>query len=128
MWGVFSKSALAAAVLGSSLAGCSNDGRAPLGPPVVVHGILRMTGGPYGAPQPGVAGRVIFVSKSGAGDTTDPSTRADGTFTVELSPGAYEVTGHSPQYGEDRGVCRAEGSVVVASRSPALVTVACSRK
>ena len=117
----------AAIVLCAGLVGCSSEQHRPLGPPVDVHGVLRQTGGPAGASQPGVPGRVKFVMDAGAGDTTEVPTKADGTFTVQLSPGTYQVTGRSPSCNDNKGVCRAGANIVV-KPGVASVTVACDRK
>ena len=110
------------------LAGCGSDDRSPLEPPIPVHGVLLMTGGPSGAPQEGVKGRVAFFGPGDRGATLEVPTNADGTFTLELNPGTYTVTGHSPLYGGNTGVCRTQGELVVKAGSDPLVTVACDRK
>lgn len=111
-----------------ALAGCASHGTSPLDPPVPVHGVLRMTGGPAGAPAPAVPGRVAFVGPGGRGSTMDVPTRPDGTFSLELNPGTYVVTGRSPLYGGGAGVCRTDHPLVVKAGSDPLVTVACDRK
>jgi hypothetical protein len=90
-----------------------------------VSGTLLMTGGPSGASQPGVEGQVVFTS-DGQHQVTPAA--ADGTFTTSLAPGTYTVTGTSPQFGDSKGTCRADTSVVVNGTAVAGVVVACSRK
>lgn len=114
-----SRTAVAALVLCAGLAGCDSG--------VDVHGLLRLTGGPQGAPQPGVAGRITFLDTADGGRTTEVPTRADGTFTARLSPGTYTVTGRAPTFGDSQGICRTDGKVVVHNGVGPL-TVACSRR
>lgn len=90
-----------------------------------VTGTLRMTGGPSGATQPGVPGKVVFQTGSKQVVVTAAT---DGTFSASLAPGRYEVTGSSQLYGSGLGVCRTDTLVVVTSSSVAGVVVACSRR
>ena len=52
----------------------------------------------------------------------------DGTFAVELAPGTYTLTGRSPQYGDGRGMCRADAAARVASGQTLGVNVYCVEK
>ena len=90
-----------------------------------VTGVLRMTGGPSGATQPGVPGKVFFDRD---GERTTATASPDGTFSVSLSPGEYQVTGMSPQYGSGQGTCRTDASLKVGRSQVQGVVVACSRK
>jgi hypothetical protein len=90
-----------------------------------VTGVLRATGGPFGAPQPGVPGKVVFER---GGTRTTATASGDGTFSVSLAPGVYEVTGTSPQYGSGEGICRTDAPVTVGESPVQGVVVACSRK
>lgn len=110
------------------VAGCSSHSTGPLEPPVEVHGVLRMTGGPAGATEPSVPGRVRFVGPRKGGDTLEVPTAANGTFSLELNPGSYTVTGRSPQYDDGNGICRTNGDVVIKARRNSPITVACDRK
>lgn len=121
-----SRAALADLVLCTGLAGCSGSER-PQSSGVEVHGLLRMSGGPRGAPQPGVAGRITFVDTADGGQTTEVPTQNDGTFTAKLSPGTYAVTGRSPSYGDNQGICRTDDKVVVQGGGGP-IAVACSRR
>lgn len=90
-----------------------------------VDGVLRETGGPQGASQPGVRGQVVFST----GDkTTTVQTDTYGRFRVTLAPGRYLVTGSSPQYGSGEGICRTFEPVVLTSSALSGVVVACDRK
>jgi hypothetical protein len=109
--------ALASAVLFSAACGDSDTAR--------VTGVLRMTGGPSGASQPGVPGTVFFGA---GGRRTTATADTDGTFSIQLPPGRYEVTGASPQYGSGAGVCRTDSPVTVAKSDVRGVVVACSRR
>ena len=84
-----------------------------------------MTGGPFGASQPGVPGKVTFTNNR---YTASATAGPDGAFTLRLPPGPYTATGTSPQHGDGKGGCRADEVVAVGSRGIAGVVVACSRK
>jgi hypothetical protein len=112
-------------LLSIGVAGCNGAHQRTPQPPVKVHGVLRMTGGPSGVTGPGAPGRVSFVGPGRPGSRLDTPTKSDGTFDVALIPGTYQVTGHSPLYNGDEGVCRTQDDVVVASRSNDVVIVAC---
>lgn len=90
-----------------------------------VAGVLRATGGPSGATQPGVPGRVFFES---GGQRTTATASPDGTFSVSLPPGDYQVTGASPQYSSGQGICRTDSPVKVGESQVQGVVVACSRR
>jgi hypothetical protein len=75
-----------------------------------------------------VQGRVTFVGPRPGGDVLEVPTKADGTFSLELNPGTYEVTGRSPAYGGNTYLCRAQHDLVVKAGSDPLVTVACDRR
>lgn len=102
-----------------SVAACGGSDTTP------VTGVLRATGGPTGATQPGVPGRVFF--ESGGKRTTATASR-NGTFSVSLPPGEYQVTGVSPQYGSGEGICRTDSPMKVGKSQVRGVVVACSRK
>ena len=121
-----SRAAAAALALCAGLAGCGSGSDRPLISGVAVHGQLRRTGGPQGAPQPGVAGQITFTDTAG-GQTTEVPTRNDGTFTATLTPGTYTVTGRAPAFGDSQGLCRTDGKVVVQD-GVGPITVACSRR
>ena len=122
-----SRAAVAALVLCAGLAGCGSGSGRPQTSGVDVHGLLQMTGGPQGAPQPGVAGRITFIDTVG-GQTTEVPTHNDGTFTAKLSPGTYTVTGRAPAFGDSQGLCRTDGKVVVVQDNVGPISVACSRR
>jgi hypothetical protein len=90
-----------------------------------VTGVLRMTGGPSGATQPGVAGKVFF---EGHGKRTTAMASSDGSFSLSLPPGEYQVTGTSPQFGSGEGICRTDSPVKVGESRIQGLVVACSRK
>ena len=102
------------------VAGCSGSDTT-----TTVHGMLRMTGGPSGATQPGVPGNVFFDA---GGERTTATASPDGTFSVQLPPGEYRVTGTSPQYGSGKGTCRADRTLKVGRPQVRRVVVACSRR
>lgn len=110
---------LAPVVIAALLAAACGSGHS------TVTGTLRMTGGPSGATQPGVPGKVVFQTGS---ERVVVTAATDGAFSAALPPGRYEVTGSSPLYGSGQGVCRTDTPVVVASSSVAGVIVACSRR
>lgn len=102
-----------------SLAACGGSDTTTL------TGVLRATGGPSGATQPGLPGKVSFES---GGKRTTATASPDGTFSVTLPPGEYRVTGTSPQYGSGEGICRTDSPVKVGKSQVRGVVVACSRR
>jgi hypothetical protein len=94
---------------------------------VVVAGVMRMTGGPAGAPQPGVPGSVRFDAVA-SGRSYPTKAAADGSFTLTVPPGEYTVTGSSPQFDGGSQSCRADGTVHVSGSGLSGVVVACSRR
>lgn len=116
---------LGAGALPSLLRGPSATTRvaASSGQDATVTGVLRMTGGPAGADQPGVSGVVVLRSSRGPEITTTAG--SDGTFAVAVPPGSYTVTGTSPQYADGGGTCRATDPVTVSAGARADVDVAC---
>lgn len=93
---------------------------------VVVDGVLRMTGGPVGAAQPGVPGSVWFDAVA-TGRRYPAKAAADGSFTLTVPPGKYTVTGSSPQFNGGSPSCRADGTVQVSASGLSGVVVACSQ-
>jgi hypothetical protein len=94
---------------------------------VVVDGVLRMTGGPAGAPQPGVPGSVWFDAVA-TGRRYPTAAAADGSFTLTVPPGAYTVTGSSPQFAGGSQSCRADGTVQISASGLSGVVVACPHR
>jgi len=92
---------------------------------VVVDGVLRVIGGPAGAPQPGIPGSVEFDAVA-TGRRYPTKAAADGSFTLAVPPGAYTVTGASPQVSGGSQSCRADGIVHVSASGLSGVVVACS--
>jgi len=93
--------------------------------PATVTGTLQMTGGPSSASQPGVSGLVVF-ERNGQRTSTVAST--DGSFSISLAAGTYNVTGVSPHFNDSQGICRADAPVVVSATDISGLVVACSRK
>lgn len=91
---------------------------------MAVSGVLRQTGGPSGASQPGVPGTVAF---RGAAGLVEVEAAEDGTFLLRLPPGTYEVPGRSPNYGGGEAIYRAI-EVRVVSAPVIDVVVACTRR
>ncbi|MCU1488573.1 MAG: hypothetical protein JWN67_5319 [Actinomycetia bacterium] len=112
------------ALLMTGATACGAGGTHTDPPRVAVSGVLRMTGGPSGASQPGAPGEVTFTSSALAATAT---AGPDGTFRLQLPPGTYTATGTSPQYGDSQGICRADQPVVVGAHGTAGLVVACSR-
>jgi hypothetical protein len=87
----------------------------------VVTGHLEGVGGPAGAPVQHWPGT---IHAAGPVDV-DVATDAHGRFQLQLPSGRYVLTGHSPQYGDGRYLCRAEGTLVVRTGEPARMNVLC---
>jgi hypothetical protein len=102
---------------------------------LAVHGRFEMTGG---AVQPGktntgvrpLSGVVTF--RDGGGDTLNVTVGTSGTFTLNLSPGSYTVTGrtkHIEQRSANGTVtdppCSSPVKLTVQAGTPAHVTVVC---
>jgi hypothetical protein len=96
---------------------------APSGP-LSVTGLLEMAGGPGGADF-AVPGRVRL---SNGADTVIADTDASGTFTAQVAPGTWTVTGTSPSYSDSRGTCFTQDPVQVTGHSVSGVRVLCSMK
>jgi hypothetical protein len=88
-----------------------------------IKGTLREEGGPTPPLNRSVGGSVHVV---GAGTSTEVIT-ADGSFSIDLPPGTYTVTGSSPtyQFGEP-DACHTNGPVVVTPRQTVNVVVICA--
>jgi hypothetical protein len=124
--------ALCALTLGA-LAGCGHENpptikvgaSAPSPPPSgLVQGRLLAVGGPApGKPRP-LAGTISFKGPGGSTATTQVD--ADGKFTIELSPGSYVITGTSPSYESNKGVCSTEKpSTAITASGSATADVLC---
>lgn len=106
------------------LAGCARaSGQATL------SGHLYMVGGPVvrGAtpsPRP-LAGKVVASGPAGAYTAT---VGADGSYTLQLPPGTYSVTGTSPSFNGGTGICRADGTVTVVIGQQGTVDVYCQAR
>ena len=92
---------------------------------VQVRGSLREVGGPSGAADTPISGTVRFT---GAGHTFTAAAGGDGSFTLSLPAGTYDVVGTSPQWGDGNGRCLADGPVVVKDTGLTGIVVACPRK
>lgn len=89
-----------------------------------VSGHLSTEGGPAGTQSlhwPGT------ITVHGPVDRT-VRTDARGRFRLRLLTGTYQLTGHSPQYDDDRGTCRASGPLVVHTDTHVSVDVVCQLK
>jgi hypothetical protein len=121
-----------------AMSGCSSGGRpapAGIGSPrqhtrdgigtrVDVTGRLEGVGGPApGAPRPW-PGTVTWRGPTAG--TVHVAT--DGRFLLSLPPGRYQVTGHSPRYGDGRYLCRATRPLVVGAGPPVHLDVLCHMK
>jgi hypothetical protein len=101
------------------LAGCD-----PAGSRVVMGRLVRVGGPPPGLPAP-LPGRVRAVSS--AGDEVTVVVGRDGWFKLRLTPGTYNVTGHSPQIQDGKMICAAAKPVHVTLDAPiASLRVVCS--
>jgi hypothetical protein len=94
-------------------------------PPMTIHGRLLAVGGPApGAPRP-LPGTVTL-------STTDSEITVlvdnDGRYSAEVSPGTYEVVGHSPQYGSGTYLCRAAGPVTATADETVDTNVVCQER
>ena len=99
--------------------GCSHDAKAQVG------GSLREVGGPSGAADTPIPGHVSFTAR---GKQTVAVAASDGSFTVSLRPGTYDVVGTSPRWGDGKGRCFADGPVVVRKSGLQGLVVACPRR
>ncbi|MCR6492567.1 hypothetical protein [Cellulomonas sp. P24] len=87
------------------LAGCGgSSGHGTL------SGHLYVVGGPAPGTPRAVDGTVVATGPDGRHTAT---VGADGSYTMELAPGTYTVTGTSPQYGDGKSPCPANGTVAV---------------
>jgi hypothetical protein len=112
--------AAACAALAALVAGCGSD------PAVhrIVTGQLVRIGGP--APGSPVSLPGTIEARNSAGDVVAVSVRRNGRFRLELSPGTYRLTGHSPLMEDGKMVCGAAKPVDVTRSEPiATVTVVC---
>jgi len=75
-----------------------------------LSGHLYVVGGPAPGTPRAVEGTVVATGPGGRHTAT---VGADGSFTMQLAPGTYTVTGTSPQYGEGKSPCPANGTVAV---------------
>lgn len=95
----------------------------------VVSGTLVMVGGPANAryPVPGSVG-VANIRQVGA-VFPNVEVGADGTFSVAVDPGTYEVFGQSPNYNGGKGTCIGSPATVrVRAGEQIVVDVQCSMK
>jgi hypothetical protein len=91
---------------------------------VTVTGHLETIGGPApGTPRP-LSGTVSWSGRSNG--TVDVA--ADGGFALSLAPGHYELTGHSPQYGDGTYLCQSSKPLVVQRAEPAHLDVYCQMR
>ncbi len=98
-----------------------------------VSGTLSMTGGPAPGVSIPVAGTVTLARSSAAqyedeshptGSTVEVPVGEDGTFSIDVPAGRYEVGGTSPSFGDSAYQC--SGVVVrVTGTSPASADVVC---
>jgi hypothetical protein len=89
-----------------------------------VSGHLSTEGGPAGTEVlhwPGT------IRVHGPVDRT-VRTDAHGKFHLRLLTGTYQLTGHSPQYDDGKGTCRASGPLVVHTDTHVKVDVVCQLK
>ena len=101
------------------VSGCSSPAK------TTVTGVLEESGGPRFAGQPGVRGHVVF---QGDGKAFSATAASDGTFSLSLPRGHYEVTGTSPLYNSGKGTCRSNSTVTVGQSRVRGVVVVCSLK
>jgi len=88
-----------------------------------VSGHLETVGGPApGLPRP-VPGAVVMVDVHGHETTVHAGT--DGTFMTDLAPGAYTVTGTSPEVDSGHKPCGPDTPLSVTPGQTAFVTLAC---
>ena len=105
---------VAAVVSVSILTSCSDQP----GPHQTVTGLLVRVGGPApGSPVP-LPGTVVARTPAGGQFTT--TTGKNGRFQLSLPPGAYRLTGHSPQVMGDgqQELCSAARTIHVTRRVP----------
>ena len=99
-----------ALVMCAAVVGC-DSGNAPVSNAAMpVHGVLQVMGM---TPPLGVSGQITFVAEAGRGKTTQVPAATNGTFHLQLPPGTYQVTAHSPSYGNNEGLCRPQDNIVV---------------
>jgi DNA-directed RNA polymerase specialized sigma24 family protein len=92
-----------------------------------VSGRLLAVGGPSDTPARPLPGTVTLT------DTLSKQRHSvtfggEGTFTLSVPAGAYEVVGHSPQYGDGGYTCRAKHPVRVSAGQSVQVDVICEEK
>jgi hypothetical protein len=74
-----------------------------------VHGHLSAVGGPAPGSRKPLSGE---VTATGPQVTRTVQVGPDGNFSLTLPPGNYTLTGHGPDYGGGRAVCRTADSTV----------------
>jgi hypothetical protein len=109
--------ALAACLAGFTV-GCS-AGRPADG---TVHGHLYGVGGPPPGSPRSWSGTVTVT---GSGIHRDVQAGPPGAFSITLPAGKYTITGHSPSYQGDTGLCRALGIARVRSGQRTTANVLC---
>jgi hypothetical protein len=87
-----------------------------------ISGTLRMVGGPPPGMNRAVPGTVTITSESGSRCDV-PVVR--GSFAVAVPVGSYTATGRSPDFGDGKYECSADGPVAVTNAGPATVKVVC---
>ena len=110
------------------LAACTGHGTGAVNvAPGAVSGSLLRVGGPApGAPVP-VPGQIVATSRAGARFTA--TVGGDGRYRLTLSPGTYQVTGHSPMVYSNGAqmLCTAARPVhISAGKTTSGVNVICS--
>jgi hypothetical protein len=99
---------------------CSADDEA-----ATLSGRLVMVGGPHGAEDTPMSGRIDATSSSG--DHYSAVAADDGTFSLEVPAGRYLVTGRGPAYQGGRE-CAAADPVDVEDGQVTDVQVVCIRR
>jgi hypothetical protein len=75
---------------------------------------LQMVGGPDGALDERVAG--TGTADASLGQRCTVTAGPDGRFTMDLAPGIYRITGHSPEYDGGSAPCSAGGPLALDRR------------
>lgn len=88
-------------------------------------GVLETAGGPSPGGHIPLAGTVDVTGSKG---TYTTPTRPDGTFSLKVPSGLYNVTGHSARFGTGAQLCRATQLVHVLSGKSSVVAVLCQRR
>ena len=87
-----------------------------------IRGELVFVGGPAPGTSRPLPGVVTFRSRNG--DIQTVTTR-DGSFSIDLPVGHYQVAGRSPLFQSDARVCGSGTQVDVHARRTSVVTVRC---